>query len=153
MALGGVLAEPASFILAWLCVAVIGEMFALILFGFIRAIHARRKLELEFGELAKSVRRPPVFTLRFDLDWLRGVLERTVISIGLMAGYPHVLTFFGALKIATGLSQRNQDKSAPGHVWSMNYFLTGNLVSALLAIFYVLTAFEVQPLILSAILV
>lgn len=140
-----------SFVLAWGIVFIVAEMVALIAFGFIRAIHARKKLDFEFGKLAKDVNRKPVFTLKLDLDWAKGVLERMVLSVGLLSGFAHVLTFFGALKIATGLNARAEDKDAPGYSWNLDYFLTGNLVSALLAIVSVLIARLLQPLILSAI--
>jgi len=139
----GIMNERTLWVACWFGVFVIGEIISLIAFGFIRAIHARKKLSLEFGEFAKEVKRKPVFTLRFDLDWLKGVLERAVLSIGLLAGFTHILTFFGALKIATGLNARSQDKDAPGHAWSMDYFLTGNLVSAFFAIMYVLMSREI----------
>ncbi len=57
----------------------------------------------------------------------RGTLERLVLVTGLVSGYPHILTLFGALKIGTRL----QDESK-SHI-SNNYFLIGNLTSVLLA--------------------
>lgn len=139
----GMMTETVLWIICWFGVFLAGELISLIAFGYIRAIHVRKKLTLEFGELAKEVKRKPVFTLSLDFDWLKGVLERAVLSIGLLAGYPHILTFFGALKIATGLNSRSQDKDAPGHAWSMDYFLIGNLVSALFAMMYVLLSREI----------
>lgn len=50
--------------------------------------------------------------------------------VGLLAGFPHVLIAFGALKISTRLSEEQGD-----HI-SNTYFLTGNLVSILFAVAY-----------------
>jgi hypothetical protein len=43
-----------------------------------------------------------------DPNWesvLKGILERTTLLVGLLAGFPHVLTAYGALKISTRLSE------------------------------------------------
>lgn len=136
-----------SYLISWTLVFVIMELIAIIGFGFIRAIHERKKLQSQYGDRAAQDIRKPVFSHRFDLNWLKGVLERLVISVGLLSGFVHVLTFFGALKIATGLNARAMDKDDPGHGWSMDYFLIGNLVSALFAILTVLIIQIVQPLI------
>lgn len=134
-------------VVCWLVVFIAMEIFAGFAFGFIRAIHERKKLQNAYGDRATQEIRKPVFSPGFDLNWLKGILERMVISIGLLSGYVHVLTFFGALKIATGLNSRAMDKDDPGHAWNMDYFLIGNLVSALLAILTVLIIRTVQPLI------
>lgn len=60
-------------------------------------------------------------------DVFKGMLERLVLIIGLLAGYPHVITAFGALKIGT----RIKDDS---NKISNDYFLVGNLISILAAI-------------------
>ncbi|MEQ8556892.1 MAG: hypothetical protein RIB03_01110 [Henriciella sp.] len=141
--------EALSYILTWFGVFIIGEAVASIVFGFIRAIHARQKFRLQRHAYHRESRSGPVFVLHIDIDWMKGLLERTVMSIGLLAGFVHVLTFFGALKIATGLNQRAAEKDAPTHGWGMDYFLVGNLVSALFAILYVLVVRLVQPCVLS----
>jgi hypothetical protein len=61
---------------------------------------------------------------------MKGILERTTVLVGLLTGLPHVLTVFGALKIGTRLDSQKGD-----HI-SNTYFLTGNLVSILLAMLY-----------------
>lgn len=61
---------------------------------------------------------------------LKGVLERVTILVGLLAGFPHVLTAFGALKISTRLTEDQND-----HI-SNTYFLIGNLLSILFAMIY-----------------
>lgn len=59
----------------------------------------------------------------------KGMLERLTMVVGLLGGFPHILTVIGALKIGTRL----QDET--DHI-SNTYFLTGNLVSILLAVTY-----------------
>lgn len=63
-------------------------------------------------------------------DVLKGMLERFVLIIGLLAEYPHVITAFGALKIGTRI--KNEENKV-----SNDYFLVGNLISILAAIGYV----------------
>ena len=54
---------------------------------------------------------------------IRGMLERATVLLGLLAGFPQILTAFGALKISTRLVDERSD-----HM-SNTYFLVGNLVS------------------------
>ena len=61
---------------------------------------------------------------------LKGILERTTLLVGLLAGFPHVLTAYGALKISTRLRDDQQNPI------SNTYFLTGNLLSILFAMVY-----------------
>ncbi|ADR20643.1 hypothetical protein MATR_17320 [Marivirga tractuosa] len=61
---------------------------------------------------------------------MKGLLERAFICFSLLVGYPHVLTLFAALKIAT----RIKDESKI----SNDYYFIGNLVSVSLAILYTL---------------
>ena len=63
---------------------------------------------------------------------LKGILERTTLLVGLLAGFPHVLTAYGALKISTRLSEDQKNRI------SNTYFLTGNLLSILFAMVYAL---------------
>jgi len=61
---------------------------------------------------------------------LKGILERTTLLVGLLAGFPHVLTAYGALKISTRLTEDQKN-----HI-SNTYFLVGNLLSILFAMIY-----------------
>ncbi|MEO1022730.1 MAG: hypothetical protein AAFW89_09300 [Bacteroidota bacterium] len=61
----------------------------------------------------------------------KGVLERIFIIIGVLMGYPHVITAFGALKIGTRL---HDDKNS---AISNDYFLVGNFISLLAALIFV----------------
>jgi hypothetical protein len=64
---------------------------------------------------------------------LKGILERLLLIIGLMNGYPQVITAFAALKIGTRINDKE-------HKISNDYFLIGNLISLLAALGYVLLA-------------
>ena len=57
----------------------------------------------------------------------KGRFERAVLLLGLLGSYAHVLTLFGALKIATRI------KEDPDEV-SNDYFLIGNLTSVALVL-------------------
>ena len=59
---------------------------------------------------------------------LKGVLERLVLYIALIHGYPQMLIAFGAMKLGTRLHTEH------GSEISNTYFLVGNLLSMLLAI-------------------
>ena len=63
-------------------------------------------------------------------DVLKGVLERIFLIVGILAGYPHVITAFGALKIGTRIKN--------GERISNDYFLVGNLISILGALIVVI---------------
>ena len=64
----------------------------------------------------------------------KGILERAVLYIGLLYGFPQILIAFGALKIGTRLHEDKKSKI------SNDYFLVGNLISILLAMLYALIA-------------
>jgi hypothetical protein len=61
----------------------------------------------------------------------KGVLERLFLIVGILAGYPHVIIAFGALKIGTRVHEDKDSKI------SNNYFLVGNFISLLATIIYV----------------
>ena len=64
----------------------------------------------------------------------KGIIERAVLYIGLLYGFPHILIAFGALKIGTRLHEDKKNKI------SNTYFLVGNLISILLAMLYTIIA-------------
>ena len=74
--------------------------------------------------------------LGFDFSSiLKGMIERGFLVICLMNGYPHGLTLFGALKLATRLKRNDeQDKGAKAF---NDYYLLGNAISVSVAIGYV----------------
>jgi hypothetical protein len=63
---------------------------------------------------------------------VKGIVERLMMLTGLLAGFPHVLIAFSALKIGTRLRPDSDDAI------SNTYFLIGNIVSMLLTIVYAL---------------
>ena len=65
---------------------------------------------------------------------VKGILERAVLYIGLLCGFPQILIAFGALKIGTRLHEDKKRKI------SNDYFLVGNLISILLAMLYAIIA-------------
>ena len=65
---------------------------------------------------------------------MKGVIERSFLLISLVNNYPHALTLFSALKLATRL----RHKEAPDKENKFNdYYLIGNFVSVAVAIGYV----------------
>jgi hypothetical protein len=64
-------------------------------------------------------------------DWsiLKGLIERFMLLLGFIAGIPTIIVFFGAIKIGTRLKESN-DSSI-----SNDYFLIGNIVSAIVVLF------------------
>lgn len=79
-----------------------------------------------------------VFSLKEDhqngvtlMAVLKGIMERLLLILGLMNGFPHVITAFAALKIGTRINDTE-------HKISNDYFLIGNLISLLAALAFVL---------------
>ena len=85
---------------------------------------------LAFGFAAAA----QVFSKRLGLDFrsiAKGILERGFLVMALLLGYPHALTFFSALKLATRL--KREDK--PDENFN-DYYLVGNLISVAAAMGY-----------------
>jgi len=57
----------------------------------------------------------------------KGMLERLVLFTGLLHGYPQIIIAFAAIKLGTRLHGEQKKQI------SNTYFLTGNLISLLLA--------------------
>lgn len=66
--------------------------------------------------------------------WLKGIIERQCLILGLLCNIPQVLVAFGALKIGTKLG--GQPKSTAEKT-STEYYLIGNLVSISIAIGFI----------------
>jgi len=96
---------------------VIGELVCLLIFAILK-----RAMKLPKASPARKA------------SVAKGVLERAVLYIGLLHGFPQILIAFGALKIGTRLHEDKQRKI------SNNYFLVGNLISILLAMLYAIIA-------------
>lgn len=71
-------------------------------------------------------------------DVLKGVIERSVLTLALIKGLPHVLTLFGAMKLGTRLTTGTESDG-----WN-DYFLIGNLYSVALAIVYATILFPLN---------
>ena len=96
---------------------VIGELISLLIFAILK-----RAMKLSKTSPARKA------------SVVKGILERAVLYIGLLYGFPQILIAFGALKIGTRLHEDKQSKI------SNNYFLVGNLLSILLAMLYAIIA-------------
>jgi hypothetical protein len=95
-------------------IILIGEFGATFLFRFIHK-------KLGPGE---ADQKPSLITV------LKGVIERSVITVFLVFNYPHILIAFAALKLGT----RFQDEDTK---ISNDYFLIGNLISLGISVLYV----------------
>lgn len=88
---------------------------------------------LIFTLLKKAMKLPKTSPAR-KASVVKGILERAVLYIGLLHGFPQILIAFGALKIGTRLHEDKKTKI------SNDYFLVGNLISILLAMLYAIIA-------------
>jgi hypothetical protein len=61
---------------------------------------------------------------------MKGIFERSFVTIGLMVDLPVAIVFFGALKLGTRLDDENKNSV------SNDQFLLGNMASVLAAIMY-----------------
>lgn len=65
----------------------------------------------------------------------KGIMERGFLFVALINDYPHALTLFGALKVATRLKRTS---SNPAEEESFNnFYLIGNFISVMIVIGYV----------------
>ena len=72
---------------------------------------------------------------------LKGIIERLMLTIGMINGFPQIIIAFGALKIATRLHDEKRDKEI-----SNDYFLMGNFLSMLLAVLESAIFLNFQPM-------
>ena len=76
-------------------------------------------------------------------DFLKGMLERVVLSVALAKGIPQILIFFGAMKVATRLKTKSETAEFN------DFFLVGNLTSVFVAIQYSIHLRAEMPLVQS----
>jgi len=77
-----------------------------------------------------------VYKYKIGIDFrsvFKRLIEREFIVLTLVNGFPHALTFFSALKLATRLKRNDSDENHFN-----DYYLVGNLVSVGAAIGYVI---------------
>jgi hypothetical protein len=67
---------------------------------------------------------------------LKGIIERLFLMVSLINNYPHALTLFGTLKLATRL-KRDSDEDRIKESTYNDFYLFGNFISIIVAIFYV----------------
>lgn len=66
---------------------------------------------------------------------LKGIVERLFLMVPLINGFPHALTLFGALKLATRLKRDDDDEKIKQSTYN-DFYLIGNFISVMAAIFY-----------------
>jgi hypothetical protein len=78
---------------------------------------------------------------RFWFEFIRGILERAVLAIGIFSGFPQVLIPFGVLKLQNRIGlERDGNKEDREKENARAYFLMGNMLTILIALIYVLVA-------------
>jgi hypothetical protein len=79
-----------------------------------------------------------VFYKKIGLDFrsiFKGVFERIFLVLALFYDYPHALTFFSAVKIATRL--KHTEATGEEENKFNDFYLFGNFLSVIVAILYV----------------
>jgi hypothetical protein len=79
-----------------------------------------------------------IFYQKIGLDFksiAKGFIERIFLLITLLNDYPHALTLFSALKLATRLKHNDIDKETENKF--NDFYLIGNMVSVIVAISYI----------------
>lgn len=79
----------------------------------------------------KSIRKKQIIDYK---SLLKGFVERMFLLIALIHNYPHALTLFGALKLATRLKRESEDKIKESLY--NDFYLLGNFISITVAILY-----------------
>lgn len=67
---------------------------------------------------------------------LKGIIERLFLMVSLINNYPHALTLFGTLKLATRLKRDSNEDRIKESTYN-DFYLFGNFISIIVAIFYV----------------
>ena len=81
----------------------------------------------------KSIRKAELIDYK---SLLKGFVERVFLVVSLINGYPHSLTLFGALKLATRLKREDSEDKEKESVYN-DFYLIGNFISVMMAIWYV----------------
>jgi uncharacterized membrane protein len=79
-----------------------------------------------------------VFYKKMGLDFksiLKGIFERAFLVVSLYYNYPHALTFFSAVKLATRLKHTEKEEEDQNRF--NDFYLFGNFMSVIMAIIYV----------------
>lgn len=79
-----------------------------------------------------------VFYKKIGLDFksiFKGFMERLFLVIALVFDYPHALTFFSAIKLATRLKHTEASEEQENNF--NNFYMLGNFASVTMAIVYV----------------
>lgn len=71
--------------------------------------------------------------LLLNLSTFKGILERFIISIGLILTFPAILIVFGTIKLGTRFIK---DKEVKTQKIENDYFLIGNFSSIIISILY-----------------
>jgi hypothetical protein len=99
---------------------------------FIILLASEIVLSFSFAAIAQ------IFYQKIGLNFksiLKGFIERVFLLITLLNDYPHALTLFSALKLATRLKHKDIDAETENRF--NDFYLVGNMVSVIFAIAYV----------------
>lgn len=66
----------------------------------------------------------------------KGIVERIFLTVSLINDYPHALTLFGTLKLATRL-KRDTDADKTKESTYNDFYILGNFISILISFLYV----------------
>ncbi|MGO4773178.1 hypothetical protein ACEN2I_16065 [Flavobacterium sp. W22_SRS_FK3] len=80
----------------------------------------------------KSIRKDKIIDYK---SLLKGFVERMFLLISLIHDYPHALTLFGTLKLATRLKRDSEGDKAKESLYN-DFYLFGNFISITVAILY-----------------
>lgn len=112
--------------LLFICIIIIGELvFNLTWYKYLKRYfnfdESSEKVEASASPKSKSF-------LFLQLSVFKGVMERFVITIGLIMGFTPILIVFGTIKLGTRFKDNQDVKN--------DYFLIGNLSSIIISILY-----------------
>lgn len=81
----------------------------------------------------KSIRKTKIIDYK---SLLKGIVERIFLLVSMINNYPHALTLFGALKLATRLKRDDEQDKVKQSLYN-DFYLVGNFISVMIAILYV----------------
>jgi hypothetical protein len=74
-------------------------------------------------------------------SFLKGIVERMFLMVSLINGFPHALTLFGALKLATRLKRENEENKDKESTYN-DFYLIGNFISVMVSILHTFLYFK-----------
>lgn len=122
-------------VLIFTLIIVIGEIFFnLTWFNYLKKVFEPINSDaINAGKIA-GLENTDITFLRLPLSTFKGVMERFILTLGLVLSFASILIVFGTVKLGTRFNDNHKVKN--------DYFLIGNFSSILIALLYYIAYIE-----------